>query len=479
MASDINKLKRPPVVVVLGHVDHGKTTLLDYIRKTNVVAGETGGITQGISAYEIEHKGERLTFIDTPGHEAFTKMRSRGLKVADLAILVVAIDDGVQPQTKEAITIIRESNIPFVVALNKIDKEGIDQNRVKNELTGEGVLLEGYGGSVSAQPISAKTGEGVPELLDLLILATDLADLSYDREAPGEGIIIEVKRDGKKGIIATAVMKNGVLKVGDPISAGAAGGKVRGLENFLGKRITEARPSTPIMISGFEELPAVGEKFVAATHVRQAPSPRAPRAESVPVTEDGFFLHLVLKSNVTGSLEALIQVIEHIPKPENVALKIIESSVGDITDGDVQLAVSVKGILIGFKVKATKAAEQLADVQRVRIITSDIIYELVKAIEEEFKHFDKKTVKGDLEILAVFKRQGKTGQIVGGRVTVGVILGNSVLDLERRDAFLGTAKLLNLQKGHKDVVSVEAGSECGLLLDSEVIAKVGDHLIAR
>ncbi|HEY4475328.1 MAG TPA: translation initiation factor IF-2 [Candidatus Paceibacterota bacterium] len=472
--------KRSPVIVILGHVDHGKTTLLDYIRKTNVAAREAGGITQSIGAYEIEHSGKRLTFIDTPGHEAFSKMRSRGIKVADLAILVVAVDDGVQPQTKEAIKIIQEAKIPFVVAINKVDKEGVDINKVKNELTAEGVLLEGYGGNVSSTAISAKTGKGVSELLDLLALAADLEDLFFNPKSPGKGFIIEARLDGRQGITATGIMKDGVLKVGDPIVAGSAFGKVKGLENFLGKRVKEVLPSSPVVISGFESLPEVGVEFLAAEagSLINANVKKPSRIFANKISDDSRAISLILKADVSGSLEALSQIIKNLPKPEKVEMKIIDESVGDISDGDVQSAVATGAIIVGFKVRTSKAALNLAESQRVKIITSEIVYDLVKTLEGEFKKFEKYVARGDLEILAVFGKKDSS-QIVGGRVVAGAILNNAVLEVSRRDVFLGKAKIINLQKERKDVQKVETGNECGLLVDSEVIIKVGDHLILR
>lgn len=472
--------KRAPVIVVLGHVDQGKTTLLDYIRKTNVAAREAGGITQSIGAYEIEHNGKRMTFVDTPGHEAFSKMRSRGAQVADLAILVVAVDDGVQPQTKEAIKIIQEAKIPYVVAINKIDKEGVDINRVKNELTAEGVLLEGYGGNVSCQPISAKTGKGVSELLDLLLLATDLEDLSFNPENPGKGIILESKLDSRRGITAVGIVKDGTLKVGETIFAGTTVGKIKSLENFLGKRITQAVPSSPVRISGFLKLPEIGEEFFVGTPRDKSIGAKTQKSivQFPDVPEDKLAVNVILKADVFGSLEALSQIIKNFPKPEKVVLQIIDESVGDISDGDVKSAISSKASIIGFRVESTKAAENLAQAQRVKIITSEIVYELVRALEEDFKNIDKTIIKGDLEILAVFGKKG-TAQIVGGRVLSGEILNNANLEIVRRDAVLGKGRILNLQKGKKDVPRVETGFESGLLIDSDVIIKISDHLVLR
>lgn len=478
--------KRPPVVVVLGHVDHGKTTLLDYIRKTNVAAKEAGGITQSIGSYKIFHKGRGVTFIDTPGHEAFFRMRSRGVKLADLAILVVAADDGVQPQTKEAIKIINEAKIPFVVAINKIDKQTADINKVKNELTAEGVLLEGYGGSVSFQPISGKTGEGVPELLDLILLAADLEDLPMKREAPPKGFVLESKMDSRRGILVSVIIKEGVLKIGDLVATVSAKGKVKGLEDFLGKRIKEVAPAEPALISGFEALPQAGEELLAGA-AAAAQVVKAGAKKTAGKQRDGSedYLNVILKADVAGSLEALAEVLKKSEKPENLKLRIVGESLGEITDGDVKLAISTKAIIIGFRIKANKAALNLADSHRIKIVTSEIVYELAEALTKEFKEFAAHKVSGDLEVLAVFgAKQNSVSkkakeQIVGGRVIEGEIVNNAQIDIVRRGAVLGTGRILNLQQAKKDAQRVEAGNECGLLIEAEVMIKESDHLILR
>jgi len=474
--------KRPPVVVILGHVDHGKTTLLDYIRKTNVAGDEAGGITQCIGAYEITHNSKHITFIDTPGHEAFSKMRSRGVQVADVAVLVVAVDDGVQPQTKEAIKIIREVKIPFIVALNKIDKPGVDINKVKNDLTAEDVLLEGYGGSVSVQPISAKTGEGIPELLDLILLTADLTEVTFSSEAPAEGVILETECQSRRGLVASAIVKNGTLRVGDFLSAGDAVGKVKGLEDFHGTKIKEAIPSMPVIIMGFETLPTIGERFavgVKRASAAVAPLRRIERAPAVLRGVDERSLHLILKADVSGSLETLSQIVAYLPKPTGITVKVMEASVGDITDGDVKLAISVNATIIGFRVKATKAGAALAEVHAVPMTISEIVYELTKALEEKFKVLDKTIIKGDLEILEIFGKKGATSQIVGGKVVHGALDNQSAVAVERRGNVIGEGKILNLQSQKKDVPRVETGSECGLLIDAAVELRKGDHLIVR
>lgn len=483
-------MKRPPVIVVMGHVDHGKTTLLDYIRKTSVAAREAGGITQSIGAYEITHslnnaetkesaeqRGNKITFIDTPGHEAFNKMRARGAGVADIAVLVVAADDGVKPQTKEAISIIKEAGISFIVAINKIDKANADINRVKNDLTQEGVLLEGYGGNVSFQPLSAKTGEGVHELMDLILLAAEMEDLSYDPAAPASGYVLESRMDSKRGVTATVIIKNGTLRVGEQISSGTATGKIKILENFLGEQMKEMKPSSPALVLGFESPPIIGEQFYIG---EPGVKIKKPQMAAKPATEsiDENTVSVMLKADTAGSLEALSEVVGHIPAPENVRLMIVAESVGDITDGDVKLAVSTKAIIIGFNVKANKAAENVAKAQGIKITTSKIIYELTKFVEDLLQSRGKEEVKGDLEILAVFGKKGSK-QIVGGRVVKGEIKNNAKIELVRKEEVVGMGKIVNLQHNKKDAVSVTEGKEAGLLVDSDVEIKTGDHLILR
>ena len=448
-------VKRPPVVVVMGHVDHGKTTLLDFIRKTNVAVREAGGITQSIGAYEITvsqnnadrdadkrrsnirenlrgnlresalAEGRKMTFIDTPGHAAFSAMRARGAAVAGIALLVVGADDGVQPQTKEAIKILQDSKTHFIVAINKVDKAGeAGVTKTKNELTAAGVLLEGYGGNVSYQEISAKTGQGVNELLDLILLAADLEHLVYDPKKPGEGFVIEAKRDSRRGITATAIITDGTLRLGDAIAAESVGGQVKALEDFAGKRITSAEPSAPVRILGFFDVPAIGTTFragITPTPVAAGTAPVAPRpAAQAPAGKNTRTLRVILKADVAGSLEALTQIVTHLPLPEGMTLKIMDSGIGEISDGDIQHAISTGSTVIGFRIESTKAAENLAKVHKVKILASEIVYELVKALEAEAKILGGEQIAGELEVLAIFGKKDDA-QIVGGRVAKGIV----------------------------------------------------------
>lgn len=473
--------KRSPIVVVMGHVDHGKTSLLDYIRKANVVAREAGGITQSIGAYEITHAEKRMTFVDTPGHEAFSKMRSRGARVADLAILVVAADDGVKPQTREAIRALREAKTTFVVAINKMDKNNADPERVKKELLQEEVLLEGYGGNVSYQQISAKTGEGVSELLDLLLLAADFEDLSYSQTAPARGVVIEAKLDRRRGNEVMVVMKDGVLRRGDEISTPTASGKAKTIENFLGQQVSEARPSSPALLLGFEHLPIVGEEFILGARKVELPESKKQTTMSDVGSgrskEGGLILNCILKADVSGSLEAVRDIISALPQNE-VKLRIFEARVGDIGDGDVKSAIATGSTIFGFHVRVDKGARVLAEANKIKIITADIIYELVRAVEEEINNLKSPKPEGILEVLAVFN-QTKTKQLIGGKVLEGTIKVKKAYDIKRGEEIVGAGRIVSLKQNKKEATIVEAGKECGMFFDSGTQIAVGDILLLR
>lgn len=483
------QVKRPPIVVIMGSVDHGKTTLLDYIRKTAVAAKEAGGITQSVGAYEVVHarvhpssstgvgrKDEgKITFIDTPGHEAFTKIRERGTKIADIAVIVVAADDSVKPQTKAAIKIAVDSQTPFVVAINKVDKNNADANRTKNDLMQAGVLLEGYGGNVSYKEISAKTGQGVDELLDLILLTAEVEDLKYDPVNEPTGFILESKLDSRRGPMATALVLDGTLRTDDIIAAGTASGKIKALHNFLGKPIKEATPSSPVLIFGFKELPKVGDVFRAGKNAVAA-VPVASQDQKKPEAKStAEALKVILLADATGSLEALSGIVKSLPL-NGRKLEVIAEEVGEVTDGNVKLAISTGAIIVVFRTKVTKVADNLARVNRVRIIQSEIIYELIKVLGELL--VAEAGPSGRLEILAVFGKKGGK-QIVGGKVLGGEIKNNSVLEIERKNAIIDRGRVINLQQAKKDVAKVEAGKEFGMLFDTKVEMMAGDILIAR
>ncbi len=462
-------ITRPPVVVMLGHVDHGKTTLLDYIRKTNVVAREAGGITQSIGAYEIEHNGKKITFIDTPGHEAFSKIRSRGADVADIAVLVVAADDGIKPQTAESIRILKESKTPYIVAINKTDLSGANVEKIKTDLLEHDVLLEGFGGDVSWQAVSAKTGDGVGDLLDHILLTAEVEGIAGSALADeGRGYVIESRMDRNRGIEGMIILKDGVLRIGDMIVAGRTTGKIKILENFLGERVSELHPSSPALIIGFDELPDIGEEFVAGANVnegkkqeKKAAQPSSER-EITPVDKDCVVVKFIVKADTAGSLEAFSGVIRELGS-DKVRPEIIGESVGDVSDGDVRAANDTGAYIVGLHSRISKSAETLAHAQGVETITSKIIYELITAIEEKLQAAADPTPTGELEVLALFSENGNK-QVVGGKVISGVIALNAIVEIWHDDVKIGSGKITNLQCDKKDAKTVEMGRQCGMLL---------------
>ncbi len=469
---------RPPVVAVVGHVDHGKTTLLDYIRKTNVAGKEAGGITQSVGAYEVEHPStssgqvHKITFIDTPGHEAFSLMRARGAAAADLAILVVAADEGVKPQTSEAIEILKNTETPFIVALTKIDSPNANIDKVMRELQGAGVLLEGYGGNVSWHGVSGVSGEGISELLDLIILAGEVAGFTFDPEAEARGFIIESRKENRRGIIAHLILKDGVLKVGENIATPSASGKIKILEDFLGRRVKELQPSAPALVVGFEKIPRAGEEFTTGgvnppTGGPQVETKSISRAKEVALTDEPR-VRVILKADTTGSLEAMEALLKDL-------VEIGEASVGEIGDSDVKFAKSTKSVIVGFKVEAGKSAVRLADAQQVNIITSDIIYKLVDAVSEMLKAGEKEKMKASLEVLAIFSTT-RSKKTVGGKVLEGVLKVGNIIEIERNTEVVGKGKVTNLQHNKEKTREVSEGNECGLVVETSSNIEVGDIL---
>lgn len=471
--------QRPPIIVVMGHVDHGKTTLLDHIRKTSVAEREAGGITQSIGAYEISHNGKRLTFIDTPGHAAFSEMRSRGANIADVAILIVAADDGVKPQTKEAFACIESAKIPFIVAINKIDTPGANVEKTKNELMQAGIYLEGAGGDVSWQAISAKKGDGVSELLDLIILATEMENLECNENASASGVIITSHLDPRRGIIAGIVLKNGTLRKGNLIATQTAEGKVKLIEVSSTQKPDEITPCTPALISGFNTLPRVGEEFFSGEvhfmeEIRSTlDALREPQREFMMCSAENpesAELTLLLKADEMGSLEALQGVIEKLAK--EIPMHVIDANVGNITERDVKLAAPSHATVIGFRTKIDKAAENLAKGQHVNILQSQIIYKL----EEEIVACHAKTKSkegGRMEVLAVFGEAKGVEQIIGGKIISGVVKNQSEFEIFFKEKSLGTGKIKNLQSGKVDVQEALEEQEVGMLVQSETPIKKG------
>jgi translation initiation factor IF-2 len=482
---------RPPVIVVMGHVDHGKTKLLDSIRKTNVVAGEAGGITQHIGAYQIVRNGRTLTFIDTPGHEAFTAMRSRGAKVADIAILVVAADDGVKPQTVEAFRIIEAAKIPYLVAMNKIDKPAADINRTKQELATQlNITPEDWGGKIICAPISAKDGTGIQELLDMVLLVADTesSGLKANPAAPAAGTVIESNVDKAVGPLATILVQNGTLHVGDQLCFNEiVYGKVKALKNYKGEDVKEAGPSMPVKILGLKTSPAVGDVLnvgegekVKAKKIKSSSS----AADIMPLASDDNpedqtpQVKVVIKTDFLGSAEAIEESLLKLNN-EKVKVTIISKGLGYITEGDVKRAEDSGAKILGFNVRISPAIETLVREKQVTVKTFSIIYDLIKFVKDEMQLLVKPEINrvelGRLKVLAVFRTENN-GQIVGGKVLDGEIKNNSLIDVKRGDNFIVSGKLTRLQAGKQDVESVEKDVEAGIKYEGKPVIEVGDIL---
>ncbi|MCE9644049.1 translation initiation factor IF-2 [Candidatus Parcubacteria bacterium] len=482
---------RPPIVVVMGHIDHGKSTLLDYIRKSNVVAGEAGGITQHLSAYEVLHKGEngadrRITFLDTPGHAAFQAMRIRGARVADVAILVVSAEDGVKPQTLEALRAIKEAGIPYVVAINKIDKPGANVEKTKQNLAEQEIYIEGYGGDIPWAAISAKTGEGVPNLLDLILLTADLAGLTSDLSLPAEGIVAEAHMDKRRGITATLILTNGTLKKGTFLAAGESITPVRNIEDFKGSAIESATPSLPVVITGWSSVPAVGLRFGSFGSKKEAEAfaedERAKttrgRAPSESYTPETAVIPVVIKTDVLGSAEAVAHELKKL-ETEFVKVKILQQSVGTITENDVKLGSGTPGaIVIGFNVDADARAREIAERLNITIVSYDIIYALAEwfatIVIERTPKVTSEEITGTLRILKVFS-QNRDRQVVGGRIESGTLHNREEFRIIRRDALVGSGTIEELQQLKAKVAEVTEG-ECGLLVEAKISIAAGDKL---
>lgn len=486
--TDRKLVSRSPIVTILGHVDHGKTTLLDTIRKANVAAGEAGGITQKISAYQVKKHGQLITFIDTPGHEAFSGMRERGVSIADIAILVVAADDGVRPQTKEVIQFINEKKLPVIVAINKIDKPEAKPDRVKQELAENGILFEGWGGEVMCVEVSAKGNINIDKLLDAILLVSEVEEFSADEKRDGLAVILESHLDPQKGPVATVLVKTGTLKVGQDIIAGSSFGRVRRLEDFTGKNRESAGPSVPAILYGFSEVPQVNDvvQVVSGKSLARMKSQEALLKEGevkkVIRKEDENVkrLPIIIKADVQGSLEALQQILGAIEHPE-VMLEEIATGVGSITESDVKLAASSGAKIFGFNVEPTSVAKRIAETNSVAIQSFNIIYKLVEAVKSDLAALLPpeivRTDFGRLSILAIFK-SGKRDMIIGGRVSEGKIVRGSLLEVKRDGEILGSGKMGNLQRNKENADEVGQGNECGLVFDGTVKLAVGDTLIS-
>jgi len=477
---------RPPVVTVMGHVDHGKTSLLDYIRKTKVVEGESGGITQHMGAYQVEYKGRKLTFLDTPGHEAFSAIRAQGAKVTDVAIVVVAADEGIKPQTIEAIELARAANVPIVTAITKVDRPEANILRVEQELAAHNIVTEKWGGKDVIVGVSAKTGEGVDELLDLVLLTADLQELTADKNVPATGFVIETKHDPKVGYTATLLVQNGTLHISDPFVLGIQAGKLKSMEDYTGKRIKEAGPATPVKITGFHIAPNVGEYFevveseklareIAAHKGKQATARkisvtssdlskltaqiRASRASHVPV---------VLKADVQGSLEAIKNQLAKI-KTDKGEIKIIAEGIGNISESDVLGAVGEKAIVVGFKVDISPSAASMAKKDKIQILDYDIIYnltdDLTKILLESIEPEKVETDVGKATVLKIF-RDDRHEKIIGMKVVSGRITIGNLVRFTREGEAVGEGTVKLIKHLTEDVTEATQGNDFGFLVQT-------------
>jgi translation initiation factor IF-2 len=494
--SDEDLIDRPPVITIMGHVDHGKTSLLDAIRETEVAAGEAGGITQHIGAYQVRHDGHTITFLDTPGHEAFTAMRARGAKVTDIAVIVVAADDGVMPQTVEAIDHAKAAGVPVMVAVNKIDKEGADPNRVRGELAQQGLTPADWGGDTEFVDVSAKTHQNLEDLLETLVTLAEIQELRANPDTAASGFVIESKLDPGRGAVVTLLVHRGRMKVGDAVVAGDHQGRVRAMHDFRGQRLTEATPGMPVEILGFDGVPGAGENFRVVENDREArrlASERGIRLKQEAIArqsrrrvslEDVLAraergekeLNLVIKADVAGSLEALADEIARLPH-EQVTVNIIRDGVGGISESDIMLASASDAVVIGFNVRPVGNATQVADQEGVEIRTYSVIYKIVEelraAMEGMLEAVAVEEQIARVEVRATFKAS-RVGTIAGSYVTEGTVRRGAQCRLVRDGTVIYDGRIGSLRRFKDDVREVTAGMECGIVLENYPDPKEGD-----
>jgi len=489
-------IERPPIVVVMGHIDHGKSTLLDYIRKTSIVDKEAGGITQKVGAYEVEVERasgmKRVTFIDTPGHEAFQGIRARGAKTADIAILVVSAEDGVKPQTLQALQTILAEELPYLVAINKIDRPNADIERTKQSLAENEIYVEGYGGNISVVPISAKTGENVDELIETILLMAELEEFKAGTDAQCTGFVLESDRDKKKGNAATLIITSGTMRSGETVVAGLTYSPIRVFENFLGKPIKEATFSAPVRISGWDSVPPVGSTFTVFSTKKEAEAyideqkdilsqvkqtnNRNTTGESKP------YIPVIIRAQDAGRLDAVIHEISKISHPD-IDIKVISSGVGEITEADIKMAIgsSTKAVVVGFATSIDTPARMMAENSATDIRSFEIIYKLSEWLQELLKErIPKKMtdqITGKLKVLKFFSRS-KDKQIIGGKVIEGVIKNGGEIKIIRRENDIGRGSIRELQAKKERASEIEEGRECGLMVESKFEIAPGDILEA-
>ncbi|MBU2633016.1 translation initiation factor IF-2 [Patescibacteria group bacterium] len=476
-----NLIPRPPIVAVMGHIDHGKTTLLDYIRKTKVTEGEAGGITQHVSAYEIDVQDRKITFIDTPGHEAFSKIRERGAKIADIAILIVAADDKVNTQTLEAYEAIKEDGLPLVIAINKIDKENANPEKIKKDLSEKGMYIEGWGGKIPCVNISAKTGEGVSELLETVLLMADMEELKTNPKDNASGFVLESRIDKKRGTEAVLLIRNGKLRQGMFIAVKDAISPIRIFEDFTGKPIKEAEAPSPIIVVGFNKLPVVGEKFESFLSKKEIPnSPSANiGTEHTDLEKKSVIIPLIIKADTAGSFEAIEKQFKNI-QSEKVALNILRSGMGDINEDDIKLASSgERALIVGFNIKCPPNIKTMSEKFGTEIKLFSIIYEAEDWLREEIKKREpveiKEEIIGKAKVLKIFRTE-KSKKIIGGEVISGKIKLNRQVKIMRRNFLLGLGQITELQKQKTKADEVGEGEQFGALIQTKTDVSPQDTL---
>ena len=486
---------RPPVVTILGHVDHGKTTLLDAIRHTNVAGGEAGGITQHIGAYQIDHKGKPITFLDTPGHAAFTAMRARGAQGADIVVLVVAANDGVMPQTKEAVAHAKAARVPIIVALNKIDRADANPDFVKHQLADIGLVPDEWDGSTIVVPVSAKQKKGIDDLLEAVLLVSDTMDIKANPNGRVIGTVVESELDRAKGVIATLLIQNGSLQIGDVVVAGSAYGRLKAITDFRGKKIRKAGPSTPVSVMGLNDVPQAGDLFQVVPSEREARTLVEERKQAQQKTQstpkatleelfdrfkagDVKELRLIIKADVQGSLEPIINSLNELNKGE-IAINILHSGTGVIGENDVMLAAASKAIIVGFNIQADANALRMADAEGVSVRIYDIIYRLMEDVEKALKGMltpeYKEVVTGRADVLAVF-HVSKQGNIAGCKVANGEIRRNGRVRVLRSGQVIHESEIASLKREKEDVREVRQGFECGVGVKGFSDFQPGDSL---
>ncbi len=485
-----NIITRPPVVVIMGHVDHGKSSILEAIKDLKITGKESGGITQHIGAYEIDHQSKKITFLDTPGHEAFSSMRSRGARVADIAVLVVAADDGVKTQTKEAIAHIKKAEVPMIVAINKIDKPEADPDKITQQLASEEVYLESIGGKTPSVAVSAKTKENINELLEMILLISEMEDLKADISLPASGIIIESQLDSLKGPIATAIVETGILKKGDVIATSSVVGKVKSISDFQGNLINEVLPSMPAIVYGFTNVPSVGDKFksfsdvqLANNFVKEKQSGKDDLKKDIVSSVET--INIIIKADFLGSLEAIERMISEIPQ-ERIALNILKLEVGDISENDVKMSKTANAIIFGFRVKKMPQVDLIIERDGVTVLIFDVIYELIEKIRKVMEMAITPRIErsdlGKIKVLTLFFHE-KKHQILGCKVLEGEIKRGAELEVmrlnfENKEEQIGKGKIKEIRRGPKEIEKIGQGEECGISYEGDVKVEEGDILVA-